>query len=120
MEDITRIKAKMRFKPRSDTLENWTSKDPVLLAGEPGVVIDGTETEKIKFGDGVKSWNELGWWKGPQGSKGDKGEQGKQGERGEQGLQGPKGDTYSLTSQDKIEIADIVFKKFTDVAVDGQ
>ena len=71
--EIVKILAAARFKPRSDTLANWESKNPILLSGEPGVVIDGTETNKIKFGDGVTPWNELGWWKGPKGDKGDNG-----------------------------------------------
>ena len=50
-KDITQILAAARFKARSDTLENWEKENPVLLSGEPGVVIDGTETEKVKFGD---------------------------------------------------------------------
>lgn len=75
--DIVKILAVSRFKVRSDSLENWGKENPILLSGEPGVAVDGTETEKIKFGDGVTPWNELGWWKGPKGDKGDKGEPGK-------------------------------------------
>lgn len=70
-----------RFKPMSDTLKNWQSKNPILLSGEPGVVIglnkagDGlvNETERIKFGDGVMPWNDLPWWKGPKGDIGQRG-----------------------------------------------
>ena len=108
--EIVKILAAARFKPRSDTLANWESKNPILLSGEPGVVIDGTETNKIKFGDGVTPWNELGWWKGPKGDpftyadftpeqldllkgeKGDKGDIGERGPQGIQGIQGEKGD----------------------------
>ena len=72
-KDITQILAAARFKPRSDSLENWEKENPILLSGEPGVVTDGTETEKIKFGDGVTPWNELGWWKGPKGIQGEPG-----------------------------------------------
>lgn len=113
--EIVKILAAARFKPRSDTLANWESKNPILLSGEPGVVIDGTETNKIKFGDGVTPWNELGWWKGPKGDRGEKGEPGAKGEpftyqdftqeqldslkgdkgdtgpQGEQGVRGPEG-----------------------------
>ena len=104
--EIVKILAAARFKPRSDTLENWESKNPILLSGEPGVVIDGTETNKIKFGDGVTPWNELGWWKGPKGDpftyadftpeqldllKGDRGETGAQGPKGADGKDGTNG-----------------------------
>lgn len=84
-KEITKILAAARFKPRSDSLKNWQDKNPILLSGEVGVVIDGTETEKIKYGDGITPWNELGWWKGP---KGDIGPQGKQGPEGPQGIPG--------------------------------
>ena len=96
--EATRILAKARFKYRSDTLENWEKENPVLLSGEIGVVTDGTETEKVKWGDGVTPWNSLGWWKGPKGDKGETGGTGPQGEKGDkgdqgiQGIQGPKGE----------------------------
>lgn len=41
---------------RNDTKENWTSKNPVLAKGEMGVEID---TNKFKFGDGIKTWSDL-------------------------------------------------------------
>ena len=62
-----------RFKTRSDTLANWNAKNPVLLSGEPSVVTDGSETEKIKFGDGVTPWAELNYWMGPKGKTPEKG-----------------------------------------------
>ena len=111
---VTRIFGNARFKPRSDLLENWERINPVLLSGEAGVVIDGTETEKIKFGDGITPWNELGWWKGPKGEKGDTGH------TGPQGPQGLQGETYVLQAEDKVEIVSMVLEKFTDVAVNGQ
>lgn len=72
------------FGFRNDTLKSWQEKNPVLLSGEPGVVTgkekigDGQclESERIKFGDGITPWNDLPWWKGPQGDKGDKGDTG--------------------------------------------
>lgn len=91
-QEIVRLFAKARFKPRSDTLENWERENPILLSGEPGIAIDGTETDKIKFGDGVNPWNDLGWWRGPQGLQGEQGIQGIQGVQGEKGDQGDKGE----------------------------
>ena len=114
MENITRIAADIRLKPRSDYAANWRAINPVLLAGEPGVVIDGNETKKIKFGDGVTPWNDLGWWKGPKGEKGDTGP------TGPQGPQGLQGESYVLQEQDKVEIAEMILENFTDVAVNGQ
>lgn len=88
-KDIVRILASARFKFRSDTSENWSKLNPILLSGEFGVVTNSSdETERVKIGDGKTPWNELGWWKGPKGDKGDKGEQGEKGERGEQGIPG--------------------------------
>lgn len=84
-KDIVRILASARFKFRSDTLENWSKLNPILLSGEFGVVTNGTETDKVKIGDGITPWNELGWWKGP---KGDTGPQGEQGPEGPQGIPG--------------------------------
>lgn len=91
-EEITRILAKARFKPKSATKEEWESANPILLSGEPGVVVDGDETEKIKFGDGVKHWNELSWWKGPKGEQGIQGEKGEQGDKGDSGVYVGSGD----------------------------
>ena len=77
-KEIRRILATARFKFRSDTLNNWQSNNPILLEGEAGVVTgltavgDGLEnkSQKIKFGDGIHTWNELDWWYGPEGSGG--------------------------------------------------
>ena len=38
----------------------WTSTNPILLAGEIGVE---TDTDKLKVGDGVTQWNNLGYTK---------------------------------------------------------
>lgn len=37
---------------------SWISLNPILLPGEPGFEID---TGKLKIGDGVKTWIELGY-----------------------------------------------------------
>ncbi len=84
-KSVTQIFAGARFKYRSDTKENWEKENPVLLSGEIGVVTDGTETEKVKWGDGKTPWNKLGWWKGP---KGDTGVAGKDGINGKNGTDG--------------------------------
>jgi len=131
MENRKIIYSEALFQFRHDTASNWAAANPVLLAGEFGVVEDGTESEKVKIGDGVTPWNELSWWKGPKGDKGDIGEAGPQGERGAQGSQGDtgpqgiqglkgdkgdkgdpgiQGDDYVLTDEDKKEIADLVLE----------
>lgn len=44
------------FKLRRDIAADWTSINPVLSAGEPGVELD---TGKVKIGNGVQSWTDL-------------------------------------------------------------
>ena len=46
---------------RRDTASNWTNANPVLAQGEIGLE---TNTEKIKFGDGIKDWNSLDYFRG--------------------------------------------------------
>ncbi len=96
--EVVRILATARFKARSDTLKNWLEQNPILLSGEPGVVIglntagDGLENpqEKIKIGDGITPWNNLLWWQGVKGEKGDNDKD------------------YILTDADKTEIANLI------------
>ena len=45
-----------RIKLRRDTAANWTSNNPRLALGEPGVE---TDTRKMKVGDGATLWNDL-------------------------------------------------------------
>lgn len=47
---------KVTIITRNDTAANWTTKNPVLRKGEMGIEID---TNKFKFGDGVKTWTQL-------------------------------------------------------------
>ena len=82
------------FLYREDTLENWTSSNPILEKGEPSIVRDGADGEWLKIGDGETAWNDLPWKKGPKGDVGPigpRGETGPQGVRGVQGEQGPQG-----------------------------
>ena len=104
MNDIVKIFGDARIAFRSDTLENWQKENPVLLSGEFSVVTDGTETEKVKIGDGKTPWNDLPWWKGPEGKQGPQGEKGEQGFRGVDGNDGTpathswNGTTLTITS----------------------
>ena len=56
---------KTRIKLKYDTLTNWTTNDPVLLAGEMAIVDpgevgkDGLATVLLKVGDGTKKFSEL-------------------------------------------------------------
>jgi len=45
-----------KIKNRSDTSNNWATANPILELGELGLE---TNTNKIKFGDGVTTWNNL-------------------------------------------------------------
>lgn len=47
---------KTTFKLRRATLEQWTQKNPILVEGEPGYVLD---TNQLKIGNGTSNWNEL-------------------------------------------------------------
>lgn len=70
-ENVTKIYGKVRFIFRHDTAENWAKENPILAAGEHGVVTDSTVPhEREKIGDGTTPWNELGWWHGPKGENG--------------------------------------------------
>jgi hypothetical protein len=46
------------FRIRRDTAANWTSVNPVLKLGEPGLE---TNTRRVKYGDGVTAWNALAY-----------------------------------------------------------
>ncbi|MEB3301968.1 MAG: hypothetical protein VKN56_08365 [Cyanobacteriota bacterium] len=50
-----------RYRLKRRTTAGWAANNEVLLAGEPGieVLVDGTE--KIKYGDGVKTWAQLSY-----------------------------------------------------------
>ena len=48
------------MQQKRGTASRWTSTNPILLAGEIGVE---TDTNKIKVGDGVTQWNNLGYTK---------------------------------------------------------
>jgi len=50
------------IKLRRDTAANWTSINPVLSSGEPGLE---TDTLKIKYGDGIHTWNNLSYGMNP-------------------------------------------------------
>lgn len=43
---------------RSDSSPNWRAIDPILAAGE---LAYDTDYKWFKLGDGVSTWNELGW-----------------------------------------------------------
>lgn len=44
------------IKLRRSTAAQWTSANPVLAAGEPGLE---TDTNQVKYGDGTTAWNTL-------------------------------------------------------------
>jgi len=56
-----------RLQLRRDTAANWTSANPVLLAGELGAE---TDTGKFKVGDGSAAWASLAYSSGPAGTAG--------------------------------------------------
>lgn len=48
--------ALVRVKFRRGSAADWTSRNPILLSGEPGFESD---TNKFKIGDGITSWTDL-------------------------------------------------------------
>jgi hypothetical protein len=56
------------IRHRRDTAANWTSVNPVLLAGQMGYE---TDTRKHKFGDGTTAWNSLAYANAPTTSASD-------------------------------------------------
>lgn len=113
----------------SEGVISWTNDrekpnpEPVSIRGPQGPKGDKGDTgEKGDTGaQGPKGDKGDQGIQGEQGPKGDTGEQGPKGDTGETGPQGPKGDTgetgpqgpqgdaYNLTSQDKDDIAEIVY-----------
>lgn len=51
----------VKFRIRRDTAANWTSANPVLALGEPGLE---TDTRRVKYGDGATAWNSLSYSRG--------------------------------------------------------
>jgi len=86
-----------KIQVRRDSSNNWTSTNPILSQGEPGYEID---TNKIKYGDGISTWNVLtytagagGGATGATGSTGAAGATGATGPQGATGFQGQEGST---------------------------
>ena len=52
---------------RAGTASAWTTANPILAAGEPGVE---TDTNKLKIGNGVTAWNSLAYTSGGSGGGG--------------------------------------------------
>ena len=107
-----------RIQLRRGTAAEWAAANPLLRQGEPGFEYD---TGKIKFGDGIHYWLQLGYlagagvpgdsayevavangfvgteseWLeslvGPTGPQGVKGDKGDKGDTGNQGIQGIPG-----------------------------
>jgi major tropism determinant Mtd-like protein/tail-like repeat protein len=47
------------FQFRRGLVSDWTAENPILHAGEPGLE---TDTGKLKLGDGVHAWADLGYY----------------------------------------------------------
>ena len=56
---MAEITLKTHIRLRRGNAAEWAEVNPVLLLGEPGVEID---TNKMKIGDGEKTWNELSYF----------------------------------------------------------
>lgn len=47
-----------KIQIRRDTSAIWSTTNPILAQGEPGLEID---TSRIKYGDGITAWNDLSY-----------------------------------------------------------
>lgn len=56
-----------KIQVRRDTAANWTSADPILSQGEPGLE---TDTNQVKYGDGSTAWSSLDYQSGGSGGGG--------------------------------------------------
>jgi hypothetical protein len=76
------------IKIRRDISGNWSVVNPVLAEGELGIE---TNTNKLKFGNGVDAWNQLPYFEntGPVGATGPTGSTGATGATGATGPGGP-------------------------------
>jgi len=80
-----------RVQLRRDYALNWTSANPILDQGEPGIEVC---SGRMKVGNGTSPWSCLGYMSpGSQGSQGYQGVPGAgfQGPQGNQGFDGPQG-----------------------------
>lgn len=48
----------VQIQLRRDTAANWAATNSMLVQGEPGLE---TDTGKIKYGDGITTWNGLAY-----------------------------------------------------------
>lgn len=55
------MSAGAKIRLRRDTAAGWSAANPVLTLAEPGLE---TDTNRIKYGDGVTAWNSLAYWNG--------------------------------------------------------
>lgn len=53
------ITLKVRQKKRTDTEQNWGTKNPILLLGETGYISSGEHAGMSKTGDGTTNWSNL-------------------------------------------------------------
>jgi hypothetical protein len=49
----------IQIQVRRDTAADWLAADPVLAEGEQGLE---TDTQRIKYGDGVTAWSSLAYF----------------------------------------------------------
>jgi hypothetical protein len=55
---MVEMKMATRIKLRRAAAANWTSANPILALGEPGLE---TDTRKVKYGDGSTAWTSLSY-----------------------------------------------------------
>lgn len=101
--------AKIDAEAARDSIKDMTASAHTLPSGSSATVTktEGETTFNLDFGIPKGEKGDKGDT-GATGAKGEQGERGPQGIQGERGPQGPKGDDYTLTEQDKQDIADLI------------
>jgi hypothetical protein len=84
----------VKFQLRRGTSSQWTDINPILRQGEPGIE---TNTNRLKFGDGVQTWSQLPYvfMDGPTGPTGPIGPVGASGPAGPPGEGGGDSSFYT-------------------------
>lgn len=49
----------LRIQQKRKTTAQWSSLNPVLLPGEPGIEVLLDDSVRIKVGDGISTWTQL-------------------------------------------------------------
>ena len=131
MEEIKKAKAKMTYKLRGDTAQNWENLNPILSVREPALILnENGKTIGFKIGDGVTDWHNLEFHNIDGGggfnvtvdqTYSPKSENPQSGKAVAEAIANiDVSGSYTLTEEDIDSIANVVLSHFTDVSEEGQ